>query len=228
MNVFGYLQDGSNWMGPDKILDLLLQHLAYTAVAVALAALIAIPLGVLIGHSGRGRVIVIGLSNAARAIPSLGLLFLAVMLLGTNAVNIVVVLAILALPSILSATAAGVAGADREAVHAARALGMTEGQVVSKVEWPLALPLVVSGLRSATLQVVATATVAAFTSGGGLGQLLTSGQAQNDYPQMFAGAILIAALAIVLDLLLGGIGRLAARRARPRSKTAAALVVAPA
>jgi osmoprotectant transport system permease protein len=228
VNVFGYLEERSNWLGPNKILDLLLQHLAYTAVAVALAALIAIPLGILIGHSGRGRVIVIGLSNAARAIPSLGLLFLAVMLLGTNAVNIVVVLAILALPSILSATAAGVAGADREAVHAARALGMTEGQVVSKVEWPLALPLVVSGLRSATLQVVATATVAAFTSGGGLGQLLTSGQAQNDYPQMFAGAILIAALAIVLDLLLGGIGRLAARRARPRSKTAAALVVAPA
>ena len=228
MNPFSYLQDGGNWLGPGKILNLLLQHLGYTAVAVLLAAVVAIPIGLLIGHSGRGRVLVIGLSNAARAIPSLGLLFLAVMLLGTGAANIVVVLAILALPAILSATAAGVAGADREAVHAARALGMTEGQVVSKVEWPLALPLVVSGLRSATLQVVATATVAAFVSGGGLGQLLTSGQAQNDYPQMFAGAILIAALAIVLDLLLGGLGRLAARRARPRSKTAGALALAPA
>jgi osmoprotectant transport system permease protein len=228
VNPFSYLQDGTNWSGPGRILDLLLQHLGYTAAAVVLAAVVAIPLGLLIGHTGRGRVVVIGLSNAARAIPSLGLLFLAVLLLGTNAVNIVVVLAILALPAVLSATAAGVAGADREAVHAARALGMTEGQVVSKVEWPLALPLVVSGLRSATLQVVATATVAAFTSGGGLGRLLTSGQAQNDYPQMFAGAILIAALAILLDLLLGGLGRLAARRARPRSKTAAALAVAPA
>jgi osmoprotectant transport system permease protein len=228
VNPFSYLQDGSNWSGPGRILDLLLQHLGYTAAAVLLAAVVAVPLGLLIGHTGRGRVVVIGLSNAARAIPSLGLLFLAVLLLGTNAVNIVVVLAILALPAVLSATAAGVAGADREAVHAARALGMTEGQVVSKVEWPLALPLVVSGLRSATLQVVATATVAAFTSGGGLGRLLTSGQAQNDYPQMFAGAILIAALAILLDLLLGGLGRLAARRARPRSKTAAALAVAPA
>jgi osmoprotectant transport system permease protein len=228
VNPFSYLQDGANWSGPGRILDLLLQHLGYTAAAVVLAAVVAIPLGLLIGHTGRGRVVVIGLSNAARAIPSLGLLFLAVLLLGTNAVNIVVVLAILALPAVLSATAAGVAGADREAVHAARALGMTEGQVVSKVEWPLALPLVVSGLRSATLQVVATATVAAFTSGGGLGRLLTSGQAQNDYPQRFAGAILIAALAILLDLLLGGLGRLAARRARPRSKTAAALAVAPA
>lgn len=228
MNVLTYLQDPANWSGSGLIPGLLLQHLGYTAAAVLIAAAIAIPLGVAIGHTGRGSFLVIGLSNGARAIPSLGLLFLAVMLLGTGAANIVVVLAILALPSILTAVAAGVSGADREAVHAARALGMTEGQVVRNVEWPLALPLVVSGLRSATLQVVATATVAAFASGGGLGQLLTSGQAQNDYPQMFAGAILIAALAIVLDLLLGGLGWLAARRARPRSKTAAALAVAPA
>jgi osmoprotectant transport system permease protein len=212
MNVLTYLQDPANWSGSGLIPGLLLQHLGYTAAAVLIAAAIAIPLGVAIGHTGRGSFLVIGLSNGARAIPSLGLLFLAVMLLGTGAANIVVVLAILALPSILTA----------------RAVGMTEGQVVRNVEWPLALPLVVSGLRSATLQVVATATVAAFASGGGLGQLLTSGQAQNDYPQMFAGAILIAALAIVLDLLLGGLGWLAARRARPRSKTAAALAVAPA
>ncbi|GAA1827664.1 ABC transporter permease [Microlunatus capsulatus] len=228
MNVFSYLLDGANWPGNGRILDLLLQHLLYTAAGVLLAAVVAIPLGILIGHTGRGSFLVIGLSNAARAIPSLGLLFLAVMLLGTGVGNIVVVLAILALPAILTATAAGIAGADREAVHAGRALGMTERQVVARVEWPLALPLVVSGLRSATLQVVATATVAAFASGGGLGQLLTSGQAQSDYPQMFAGAILIAALAIVLDLLLGLAGWGAARRARPRSRTAAAAAVAPA
>ena len=228
MNVFDYLLDGANWLGGGKILDLLLQHLFYTAAAVLLAAVVAIPLGILIGHTGRGSFLVIGLSNAARAIPSLGLLFLAVMLLGTGVGNIVVVLAILALPAILTATAAGVAGADREAVHAGRALGMTERQVVSQVEWPLALPLVVSGLRSATLQVVATATVAAFASGGGLGQLLTSGQAQSDYPQMFAGAVLIAALAILFDLLLGLAGWGVARRARPRSRTAVGAAVAPA
>jgi osmoprotectant transport system permease protein len=228
MNVFSYLLNGSNWPGDGKILDLLLQHLLYTAAAVLLAAVIALPLGILIGHTGRGSFLVIGLSNAARAIPSLGLLFLAVMLLGTGAGNIVVVLAILALPAILTATAAGISGADREAVHAGRALGMTEGQVVGRVEWPLALPLVLSGLRSATLQVVATATVAAFASGGGLGQLLTSGQAQSDYPQMFAGALLIALLAILLDLVLGLAGWAAARRARPRSRTAAAVAVGPA
>ena len=94
MNPFSYLQDGANWSGPGRILDLLLQHLGYTAAAVVLAAVVAIPLGLLIGHTGRGRVVVIGLSNAARAIPSLGLLFLAVLLLGTNALNLVLVLAI--------------------------------------------------------------------------------------------------------------------------------------
>jgi osmoprotectant transport system permease protein len=228
VNVFDFLLDGSNWLGAGQILDLLLEHLLYTAGGVLLAAVVAIPLGIIIGHTGRGSFLVIGLSNAARAIPSLGLLFLAVMLLGTGRGNIVVVLAILALPAMLTATAAGISGADREAVHAGRALGMTERQVVSRVEWPLALPLVVSGVRSATLQVVATATVAAFASGGGLGQLLTSGQAQSDYSQMFAGAVLIAALAIVLDLLIGLVGWGAARRARPRSRTAAAAAVAPA
>lgn len=228
MTILRFLLDPANWSGSGLIPGLLLQHLAYTAIAVLIAALIAIPVGILIGHTGRGSFLVIGLSNGARAIPSLGLLFLAVMLFGTGAANIVVVLAILALPSILTAVAAGISGADHEAVHAARAMGMTESQVVSKVEWPLALPLVVSGLRSATLQVVATATVAAFASGGGLGQLLTSGQAQNDYPQMFAGAILIAALAIVLDLLLGGLGWATARRARPRNQGVVASTVAPA
>ena len=216
MSLLSYLFDPANWSGGGKILDLLLQHLAYTAAAVAIGAVIAIPVGILIGHTGRGSFLVIGTSNAARAIPTLGLLVLVVVLLGTGLEKIVPVLAILALPAILTATAAGIAGADRGAVHAARAIGLTETQIVAQVEWPLALPLVISGLRSATLQVVATATVAAFAAGGGLGQLLISGQRQNDYPQMFAGAALIAGLAIVLDVLLSGVGWLAGRTTRAR------------
>jgi osmoprotectant transport system permease protein len=216
MNLLSYLFDPANWPGDGKIIDLLLQHLAYTAAAVLIGAVIAIPLGILIGHTGRGSFLVIGTSNAARAIPTLGLLVLVVVLLGTGVEKIVPVLAILALPAILTATAAGIGGADREAVHAARAIGLTETQIVAQVEWPLALPLVISGLRSATLQVVATATVAAFAAGGALGQLLISGQRNNDYPQMFAGAALIAGLAIVLDVLLSGVGWLAGRTTRAR------------
>ena len=224
MTLFSYLQDRANWPGSGGITELLLQHLGYTAAAVAIAAVVAIPLGIVIGHTGRGGFLVIGLSNAARAIPSLGLLILVVLLLNTGIGPIIGVLALLALPPILTATAAGVKGADPDAVHAARALGMTSGQIVGHVEWPLALPLVISGLRSATLQVVATATVAAFTAGGGLGRLLVSGQATSNYSQMFAGAVLIAALAIVLDIVLGGLGWLVARRARPKSKTNATAV----
>ena len=161
----------------------------------------------------RGRVLVIGLTNGARAIPSVGLLVLVVLLLGTGFSRTVLVLTLLALPAILTATAAGIAGADREAVHAARALGMTEGQVVGQVEWPLALPLVLSGLRSASLQVVATATVAAFVGGGGLGRLLISGQRSGNYSQMFAGAFLIS----VGGFCLNGPGRPSSRARRPRS-----------
>jgi osmoprotectant transport system permease protein len=227
VNIFEYLLDPTTWIGPGKTLELLLQHLAYTGAAVGLAALIAIPLGILIGHTGRGSLLVIGLTNGARSIPSLGLLVLVVLLLGTGFGKTVVVLTVLALPAILTATAAGISGADHEAVHAARALGMSEGQVIGQVEWPLALPLIISGLRSASLQVVATATVAAFVGGGGLGRLLISGQRTSNYPEMFAGAFLIALLAIVLDLLLGLIAWLIARRTHPRSQPAAELALAP-
>jgi osmoprotectant transport system permease protein len=218
MNLFEYLADPANWTGPGGIWDLLLQHLGYTVASVGLAAVIAIPLGIVIGHTGRGSFLVIGLSNAARAIPTLGLLVLVVLLLGTGIGPIIGVLAILALPPVLTATAAGIRGADHEAVHAARAIGMSEPQVVAKVEWPLALPLVISGLRSATLQVVATATVAAYSSGQGLGRLLITGNATRNYPEMFAGAFLVAVLAIVLDILLGGLGWLASRHASPEGR----------
>jgi osmoprotectant transport system permease protein len=219
MNLFDYLTDPANWTGPGGIWYLLLAHLGYTVAAVGIAAVIAIPLGIFIGHTNHGSFLVIGLSNAARAIPTLGLLVLVVLLLGTGIGPIIGVLALLALPPILTATAAGIHGADHEAVHAARALGMSERQIVAKVEWPLALPLVISGLRSASLQVVATATVAAYSGGGGLGRLLITGNATRNYSEMFAGAVLVAALAIVLDVLLGGLGWLAGRRASPGATT---------
>jgi osmoprotectant transport system permease protein len=219
MNLFSYLTDPANWQGPDGIWNLLLEHLGYTLAAVGIAAAIAIPLGIFIGHTGRGSFLVIGVSNAARAIPTLGLLVLVVLLLGTGTGPIIGVLAVLALPPILTATAEGVRGADHEAVHAARALGMSPWQVVAKVEWPLALPLVISGLRSATLQVVATATVAAYSSGDGLGRLLITGNATRNYSEMFAGAFMVAVLAIILDILLGGLGWLAGRHAHPARRS---------
>lgn len=227
MNLFEYMWDPANWQGNAGIGYLLLQHLGYTLAAVGIAAAVAIPLGIYIGHTNHGSFLVIGLSNAARAIPTLGLLVLVVLLLGTGVGPIIGVLAVLAVPPILTATAAGIHGADHEAVHAARALGMSEWQVVAKVEWPLAVPLLISGLRSASLQVVATATVAAYSSGGGLGRLLITGNATRNYSEMFAGAVVVALLAIVLDVLLGGLGWFANRRARPGSKSTGYTVDTP-
>lgn len=228
MNIFSYLLEAANWTGGNGILARLGEHLLYTVISVAVAAAIAIPLGILIGHTGRGNLLVVGTANAARAIPTLGLLVLVIMLTTTGILPVVISLVVLAIPAILTATAAGVQNADREAVHAARGMGMTAGQVVTRVEWPLALPLVISGVRSATLQVVATATVAAFVSSGGLGQLLISGQKIQDYPQMFAGAAVIAALAVFLDIALGVVGWAVARRTRPSAKTSRAPVTATA
>ncbi len=227
MNIFDYVLDPAHWQGPNSIGRLLLEHLGYTAAAVAIAAVIAIPLGVLIGHTGQGSLLVTGVSNAARALPSLGLLVLAVLLFQTGVLPIIGVLALLALPTILTATATGVHGADREAVFAARALGMSAGQIVRKVEWPLAVPLLIGGLRRATLQVVATTTIVAFAGGGALGRLLISGNAAGSYPEMFAGALIVALLAVTLYLLLGGIGWFAGRKARPRSQAAPAAVAIP-
>ncbi|HEY5820470.1 MAG TPA: ABC transporter permease subunit [Propionibacteriaceae bacterium] len=229
MNVFGYLQDPARWTGPGNIVDLLLQHLAYVGVALALAAVVAIPLGLLLGHTGRAGFLATGLRGGARAVPTVGLLFLAVLLIGTNVVNVVVVLAILALPAILVGTVTGIRAADQLAVGSARALGLTEGQILARIEWPLALPVVLSGLCRAVVQLVGTVTIAAFASAGGLGQLLVRGLAEQDYPQMFAGAVLVSALAIALHLVFSGLGLLAGRRTRPRSRRTvpAALAVAP-
>lgn len=218
MNLLGYLLDAANW--PTEILPRLLEHLRYTGLAVLVAAIIAIPLGMLIGHTGRGGFLVIGLGNAARAVPTLGLVVLIVLLTNNGLIPITIGLVILAIPPMMTATAAGFQNADQEAVLAARAIGMTSGQVVRKVEWPLALPLTISGIRSSVLQVVATATVAAFVSGGALGQLLTSGLASQRYDVMFAGAVLIAALAVILDISLGIVGWAVTRRVRPKARVA--------
>lgn len=213
MNFFGFLFDPAHWSGAEGIPQRLLEHLIYSGLSLLVAAVIALPLGIFIGHTRRGNTVVAGLSNATRAIPTLGLLVLVVTLLGTGLVPIVIALAILAVPPILNSTVAGFHNADPDAVLAAHAMGMTPQQVIAKVEFPLAVPLIVSGFRSACLQVVATATVAALAASGGLGRFVVDGQRRQDgYPEMLAGAALVALLAIVLDLLLGATGWAVQRR----------------
>jgi len=179
------------------------EHLFYTFLSVAVAAVIAIPLGFFIGHTGKGREFAVGLSGAARALPSFGLILLLVLLIGVAQVQLqlaaITAFVLLAIPSILAGAYAGVEAVDPRVVDSARAVGMTEWQILWKVEVPLGLPLLIGGLRAATLQVVATATLAAYVGLGGLGIYIFRGLPLQRYDEMLGSALLIAALALVLD-----------------------------
>lgn len=215
-DVASWLLDPAHWTGPDGVPARTWEHIWYSGVSLLIASLIAVPAGLLIGHTGRGRVVAVNLAGAARAVPSLGLLFIMVLFLGPrlsgDAASLwpsLIVLIVLAIPPILSGAYAGVEGVDPAARDAARGMGMTGWEVLSRVEVPCALPLIFSGLRSAALQVVATATIAAIVGIGGLGRFLIDGQAIRDFPQMVSGALLVAVLALLVDLVLAGVQRYA-------------------
>lgn len=212
-DTWAWLTTAAHWSGADGIAERILEHVEYTAWAVVIAAVIALPVGVVIGHTGRGAALVPGIANVLRALPSLGLLVMfALWSLGHLPVTIalqaasIAVLVLLAVPPILTGTYSGIAAVDPAARDAAEGVGMTGSQVLLQVELPIAVPLIVSGLRSAYLQAVATATIAAFVSLGGLGRYVLDGLAQHDYPKMAAGALLVALLAVVGDRLIAAAG----------------------
>ncbi len=205
-DAWSWLTTSAHWGGADGILRRTVEHLDYTLLAVVIAAVIALPIGAVIGHTGRGSGFVAGMANVLRALPSLGLLVIfALWALDHLPVSValqaasIAVLVLLAIPPILTSTYAGIAATDADARDAAAGMGMTGGQTLLHVEVPIALPLIFSGLRSAYLQAVATATIAAFVSLGGLGRYVLDGLAQHDYPKMVGGAVLVAVLAIVGD-----------------------------
>jgi osmoprotectant transport system permease protein len=213
--IWGWLTDPANWSGPDGVWARTWEHLLYSGAALLVAAAVAIPLGLLIGHTGRGRLLGVGLTGSLRAIPSLGLLFVAIMVFGDTLpgqsallLPTIAVLAILAVPPILAGTYSGIEQVEPAARDAASGMGMRGWQVLWQVEVPCALPLIASGLRSAALQVVATATLAATVSLGGLGRFLIDGIAQRDYDKMAGGAVLVALLALLVDVGFAGVQRL--------------------
>lgn len=203
MSVFSeavsWLSDGTHWQGDDGFPHRIAQHLGYTALTVVIAAAIAVPLGLWIGHTGRLRGLAVAVTGALRALPTLGLLTLVVLWRGIGLAPPTIALVVLAIPPLLAGAYAGLESVDRATIDAARAIGMTEWQVLGRVEIPLAMPLILGGIRSAVLQVVATATIAAYIGLGGLGRYLIDGLAVRDYPQMLAGSLVIVVLALVLD-----------------------------
>jgi osmoprotectant transport system permease protein len=231
MNFLGqalsYLFTADNWFGPVGLAQRTLEHLEYTAVAVAMSALVAVPLGLVVGHTRRGTLVVVSLVNALRALPTLGVLLLAVLLWGLGLIPPIVALMLLGIPPLLAGTYAGVSAVDRTVVDAARSMGMSELRVLFRVEVPNALPLILGGLRTATLQVVATATVAAYASLGGLGRYLIDGIKVRQFHIALVGALMVAALALILDAALAfavwasvpGTGRLRRKTHRQASNS---------
>ncbi|WP_271984710.1 ABC transporter permease [Pseudoclavibacter terrae] len=206
--MLSYFLDPANWVGSASIPARVGEHLWYSLLAVALAAVIAFPLGLVIGHTGKGTTFIVATANVLRALPSLGLMTLLVLLMGLGLFPPVIALVILAVPPLLAGVYSGVANVSRATVDAARAMGMTEWQIVWQVELPNAMPLIVAGLRSAVLQVIATATIAAYVNLGGLGRYIFDGLAVTDYGRVLVGAILVTGLALVVDGILALLGRL--------------------
>ena len=203
MSYFNYawqwLISAQNWHGPDGIPERLAQHLEYTGIALLIALVIAVPAGLAMGHLRRGGFAVVTVANFGRALPTLGLLVLVFVLTSGSPASWLVPLAALAIPPILVNTYEGVLGVDRELTDAARGMGMTEPQILFKVEIPVALPLIILGLRTSAIQVVATATIAAYIGLGGLGRYIIDGLASNQYSVVAGGAAVIVLLALAVQ-----------------------------
>jgi osmoprotectant transport system permease protein len=202
-DVISWLTDPSQWSGTDGIPVRTLQHLYYSLLATVIAAAIALPIGITIGHTGRGGLVAVNLTNLGRAIPSLGIIILMFTLVGFGVIPILVALIALAIPPIVTNSYVGVSSVDRDVREAAEGMGMRGRQVLWQVELPVAMPLIMAGIRTSTVQVVATATLAAFVGLGGLGRYLIDGLSQRDLPQVVGGAILVAVLSLATELVLG-------------------------
>lgn len=213
-SVATWFADPVHWQGEDGIPVRVLEHLQLSGLAVAIAAVLALPVGLYLGHTGRGAFVAINVANLGRALPSLALIALGLVFsitfgLGLGFWPTLFALVPLALPPILTNTYVAVRAVDRDTVEAARGMGLRESEILRQVELPLALPLILGGLRTASVNVVATATLGALVAGGALGRYIVDGLATQEYERLFAGALLVALLAIATELGFGILSRTA-------------------
>jgi len=230
-DTWAYLSDPASWTGSGGMLALLVEQLLLSVTALALAALIGLPVALALGHLGRGGFLAVNVSNIGRAVPTFALLALLVTAdwpgtaslgpYGRAGLATLIALTLFALPPIITNAYVAVREVPADVVEAARGMGMTGWQLFARAELPLALPLVLSGLRLALVQVWATATIAALVAGPGLGRVITDGFAANDYGKGIAGAVVVAVVALALELLAALVQRLATPHPRPaRGRTA--------
>jgi osmoprotectant transport system permease protein len=203
-----WLTDPAHWQGIDGIPTRLGQHLHLSIESVAIGALIALPVGIVLGHYGRFGNLAINISNAGRAVPSFGILVIAFQIFGLGDGPIILALTALAIPPMVTNSYVALRVVDADIKEAARGMGYRELAQVVRVELPLAVPLIMAGVRTSAVQVVATATLAALVAGGGLGRYIVDGLARSDNPRTLAGALLVAALALATEGILAGLQRL--------------------
>jgi osmoprotectant transport system permease protein len=206
--AFTWLSDPAHWDGQRGIPNRLLEHLLISGISLAIALAIALPIGIWVGHTRRHATLAVNIANIGRAVPSLAAISIAVPImaaidpqLGFKVYPTVIGMVVLAVPPILVNTYAGIAGVDRDLVEAGRGMGMRERQLLLNVELPLAVPIIAAGIRSGAVQIVATVSLGAIFGFGGLGRYLIDGYAVGDYPQIWGGAVLVAALAITTELV---------------------------
>jgi len=207
-SVWQWFSDPSHWTGADGIPQRLVEHVQLSAESVAIGALIALPIGIALGHYGRFGNLAINISNVGRAVPSFGIIVIAFLALGLGDWPIVLALTALAIPPMVTNSYVAMREVDADIKEAARGMGYRELAQVLRVELPLAVPLIMAGVRTSAVQVVATATLAAVVAGGGIGRYIVDGLARSDYPRLVAGALLVASLALATELLLAGLQRL--------------------
>ena len=206
-DAFAIILDPSRWTGTGGFAVALRDHLWYTFLSIALASIVAAPAGLYIGHTGKGRNLAVGFSGGLRALPTLGVLVLLGLYFGIGLTGPIVTFAILGIPPLLAGVYAGVQAVDRATIDAARAVGLTEWQILGRVEIPLALPLIISGFRASTLQVISTVTLGAYLGLTGLGPYIFTGLTTRNFPLMLTGAILVTALALVVDAVFAIVQR---------------------
>ncbi|QKW07267.1 ABC transporter permease [Streptomyces sp. NA04227] len=207
--AWDWLTTGANWQGEKGVWHRLVEHLYFSGVTLAVACLIALPLALYLGHLGKGGAIAVNISNVGRAVPTLAVLVLLTLTpLGEHAdLPTLIALVLFAVPPLLTNAYLGMREVDRSVVEAARGMGMSGLQVFARVELPLAYGLIMTGIRSAAVQVVATATLAAMAGEGGLGRIITAGFNLQNTPQVVAGAFLVASLALLVEAVLVLAGR---------------------
>lgn len=213
LQVAAWLGSPIHWVGSDSIPNRVAEHLLLSGLTTAVAVLIALPLGVFFGHTGRGGFLAINVANLGRALPSLALLALMLpvalnLKLGLGFWPTFLALVPLGIPPVLTNSYVAVREVDRDIVEAARGMGLKERQVLASVELPIAAPLIIAGMRNAAVAIVATATLGALVAGGGLGRYIVDGLARQDYPRLFVGALLVAVLSIAVEVAFSAFERL--------------------